>query len=113
MHDFNQFEMYHAVKQFYDIATKNVSERSATTFGDLPDRVIGLGFIFEKQKVKQEQKKCIEGVPFTKNGLAPIPTWISNHVYRKVLDEFTYPLPNFSGCTVPVIWLGFFSRDKK
>ena len=66
MHDFNQFEMYHAMKQFYDIATKNVAERSATTFGDLPDRVIGLGFIFEKQKVKQEQKNVYKGSPLLK-----------------------------------------------
>ena len=31
------------LKQFYDIATKVSSRKSATTFGDLPDCLKGLG----------------------------------------------------------------------
>ena len=34
------------------------------------------------------------------NGL--IPAWIDNYVHYKMLDEITYPFPNFNGWTVEV-----------
>ena len=33
-------------------------------------------------------------------GLTSLPVWISNHMPSKVLDEITYPFPNFNGATV-------------
>ena len=30
---------------------------------------------------------------------ALIPAWISNYIYCKVWDEFTYPFPNFNSCS--------------
>ena len=38
--------------------------------------------------------------PFYHHGLTLIPTWISNHMPRKVWAEISYPFPNFNGCTV-------------
>ena len=35
-------------------------------------------------------------------GLTLIQTWISNHIDYDVLDEITYPFPNFNGGTVEV-----------
>ena len=41
--------------------------------------------------------------------LTLIPTWISNHIHRKVWDEIAYPFPNFIGCTVEVWgWISNF-----
>ena len=37
---------------------------------------------------------------FYSHGLTLIPTWISNHIPRKVWNEITYPFPNFNGATV-------------
>ena len=38
--------------------------------------------------------------PFYWRGLTSIPTWISNHMLRKLWDEITYPFPNFNGFSV-------------
>ena len=34
------------------------------------------------------------------HGLAWVPAWMSNYTHYKLLDEITYPLPNFNGATV-------------
>ena len=48
-------------------------------------------------------------VPFYQHGLTLITIWISNHMPSKRWDEFTYPFPNFNGCTVEVWeWIGTF-----
>ena len=38
--------------------------------------------------------------PFYHHGLTLMPSWISNHMPRKVWAEITYPFPNFNCCTV-------------
>ena len=40
--------------------------------------------------------------PFYWHGLNLIQTWIINHMSGKVLDEITYPFPNFDGETIEV-----------
>ena len=38
-----------------------------------------------------------------------IPAWVSNNIRYKVLDEITYPFPNFNGATVEVWgWMSNF-----
>ena len=29
--------------------------------------------------------------------------WTPNYIHHKVLDEITYPFPNFNGCTIQFI----------
>ena len=46
---------------------------------------------------------------FYLDGLTLIPAWISNHMPSKVWDEITYPLPNFSACSIKVWeWISSF-----
>ena len=35
--------------------------------------------------------------PLSQHGLAWIPTWINNYIRSKVVDDTTYPFPNFNG----------------
>ena len=46
-----------------------------------------------------------------KYGLTVIPGWISNHIHYKILDEITYPFPNFNGAAVEVWeWISNFTE---
>ena len=56
-------------------------------------------FTHENYNAKQKENFCwLE--PIYNRGLPLIPTWISNHLPSKVLDEIIYPSPNFNSCTV-------------
>ena len=40
--------------------------------------------------------------PFYKHGLTLILAWINNYILYNMLDEITYPFPNFNGCAIEV-----------
>ena len=47
--------------------------------------------------------------PYYKSGLNLISAWKSHHIPSIVLNEITYPSPNFNGCTVDVWeWISNF-----
>ena len=56
------------------------------------------GISFQRKYISQRKTS----VPFYKHRLILIPAWISNHKSGNVLDEITYPLPNFNGCIVEI-----------
>ena len=52
-------------------------------------------------KINDELDFTIRGL-FYLQGLTLIPAWIINYTHYKVLDEITFPFPNFSGAAIEV-----------
>ena len=48
-------------------------------------------------------------IPMVADGLALIPTWISNHTHYKIWDGVTNPVANFNGVAIEVWeWISNF-----
>ena len=70
---------------------------------DTPNATIQLAVRRLAIKSREILKSHDIGLPIS------IPAWISNYAHYNVWDEFTYPFPNFNGCTVEVReWISNF-----